>query len=74
MTTSENAELAGKLRQMADLIAAQKADGFRVTAYRRAAATLETLATPVSELLAAEGPPGLVALPAIGRAAHDSDR
>ena len=67
MTTSQNAELAAKLRQMADLLAVQQADGFRVTAYRRAAATLERLATPVSELLAAEGSPGLVALPAIGR-------
>ena len=67
MTTSENAELAGKLRQMADLIAGQHADGFLVTAYRRAAATLETLSAPVSEILAAEGLPGLVALPAIGR-------
>jgi DNA polymerase (family X) len=67
MTTSENAGLAAKLRQMADLLAVQQADGFRVTAYRRAAATLETLSAPVSELLAAEGPPGLVALPTIGR-------
>lgn len=67
MTVSENVELAAKLRQMADLLAAQQADGFRVAAYRRAAATLDTLATPAHELLVAEGAAGLVALPAIGR-------
>ena len=67
MTVLENADLAAKLRQMADLLAAQQADGFRVAAYRRAAATLDTLATPAHELLVAEGAAGLVALPAIGR-------
>lgn len=67
MTVSENTELAAKLRQMADLLAAQQADGFRVAAYWRAAATLDRLATPVHELLAAEGTAGLVTLPAIGR-------
>jgi DNA polymerase (family X) len=67
MIVLENDELAVKLRQMADLLEAQEDDGFRVMAYRRAAATLESLTTPVRELLATEGPAGLVALPAIGR-------
>ncbi len=67
MTTSENAELANRLRQMAELLSVQQADGFRVSAYRRAADTLESLSTPVSELLATKGTSGLVELPAIGR-------
>lgn len=67
MAVPQNTELAAKLRQMADLLEVQHENGFRVTAYRRAAATLDELATPVNEILAAEGPAGLVALPAIGR-------
>lgn len=67
MIIQENIELATKLRQMADLLAAQRADGFRIAAYRRAAETIDTLETPVAELLARDGPSGLVALPAIGR-------
>lgn len=66
MTTSEHAELAPMLRQMADLLTAQQADGFRVAADRRATATLDTLKTPVSEKLTTVGVFGLVALPAIG--------
>ncbi len=63
----ENALLAAKLREMADLLDAQSDDGFRVRAYRRAAGTLESLDRPVRDLLADAGLDGLVALPGIGR-------
>ena len=65
-TRTENADLAGKLREMADLLAAQQADGFRIAAYRRAAAKLEEIDQPVSEILAEGGPEALIALPTIG--------
>lgn len=65
--STENAELAGKLREMADLLAAQQADGFRIAAYRRAADQLEDTDQPVSEILAEGGPEALIALPTIGR-------
>lgn len=64
---SSNAAIAGKLRQMADVLEQQQADGYRIAAYRRAAATLEDLETPVESLIHDQGLPGLVALPAIGR-------
>ena len=63
----ENADLALKFREMADLLAAQEADRFRIAAFRRAAATLDELDKSVSEILAEGGTPALVALPGIGR-------
>ena len=62
-----NVSLAAKLREMADLLSAQNADGFRVAAYRRAAETLDHLATPVTDIIDKEGLEGLIRLPAIGR-------
>ena len=61
-TRTENADLAGKLREMADLLAAQQADGFRIAANRRAAAKLEEIDQPVSEILAEVGPEALLSL------------
>lgn len=63
----QNVACATRLREMADLLAAQEADGFRVLAYRRAADTVETLATPVEEVLSTQGIDGLDALPGIGK-------
>lgn len=63
----ENAALSAKLREYAELLAQQDADGFRVSAYRRAADVVATLSRPVSEILKAEGREGLIALPSIGR-------
>ena len=62
----ENRRLAAKLSEYADLLEQQVANPFRVLAYRKAAASLEGLATPVSEILAAHGRQGLDDLPAIG--------
>jgi hypothetical protein len=65
-TTETNAPLAARLREYADLLEQQDADGFRVVAYRRAADTLDALDQPAAEIFAAQGRAGLDALPAIG--------
>lgn len=62
----QNVALAAKLRELADLLTAQGADGFRFAAYRRAADVVEALDSPVSETFAAKGRQGLVTLPGIG--------
>ena len=64
---SSNVAIAAKLREMADVLEQQQADSFRIAAYRRAAETLESLATPLESLLREKGLSGLVALPGIGR-------
>ena len=65
-TADLNAPLAARLREYADLLEQQDADGFRVAAYRRAAETLDVLDRPAGEIFAAQGRAGLDALPAIG--------
>lgn len=67
LDSETNETIALKLREMADLLEAQEADGFRVSAYRRAADTVARLEEPIEDILAREGQAGLVALPAIGR-------
>ncbi|MEW5964591.1 MAG: helix-hairpin-helix domain-containing protein [Pseudomonadota bacterium] len=62
-----NVAIAAKLREMADVLEQQQADGFRVAAYRRAAGTIEDLATPVESLLNDKDPTALIELPGIGR-------
>jgi putative hydrolase len=66
MPHDRNSKIADRLRLMADLREQQGDNGFRVSAYRRAAATLDSLDEPVDEILAREGRAGLVALPNIG--------
>lgn len=61
-----NSALAARLREYADLLEQQDADGFRIAAYRRAAETLDALDQPAIEVFAAQGRAGLDALPAIG--------
>lgn len=61
-----NASIAAKLRDMADVLGQQEASAFRVSAYRRAAATLDTLPEGVDIILAREGREGLKALPGVG--------
>jgi predicted flap endonuclease-1-like 5' DNA nuclease len=61
-----NDTLAANLREYADLLAQQEADGFRTSAYRRAAETIAALERPVSRIFATEGRDGLMALPGIG--------
>jgi hypothetical protein len=61
-----NADVAAKLREAADLLARQGANPFRVAAYRRAAESIAELSRGVDDLLRAEGPAGLDALPHVG--------
>jgi putative hydrolase len=67
MADAINETIAGKLREMADLLEQQQADGFRISAYRRAAATVESLASSIGDIARVDGIDGLMALPAIGR-------
>lgn len=62
-----NAELSGRLNELADLLELQNANTFRVRAYRTAAATLAALKEQAHEVLVREGTAGLMQLPGIGR-------
>jgi DNA polymerase/3'-5' exonuclease PolX len=62
-----NIRIAGRLRQMADLLEHQGEAGFRSRAYRNAAPVVEGLGRPVDEILSEEGREALVALPSIGQ-------
>jgi DNA polymerase (family X) len=64
---SINAQCADRLRQAADLLEAQRANPFRVAAYRKAAATVLGLPEDVAAIVDRHGLPGLEALPNIGR-------
>jgi putative hydrolase len=54
------------MREVADLLAQQGANPFRVTAYRRAADTIVDLQRDVGDIVAKDGRDGLIALPNIG--------
>ncbi len=62
-----NRVIATNLREMADLLEQQDADGFRVMAYRHAADTISKLERPLNSILAQSGIKGLIALPTIGQ-------
>jgi hypothetical protein len=64
---SPNTIVAERLREGADLLEQQKANPFRVSAYRRAAGAIAALPGDLPELLSAEGPAGLIAIPGIGK-------
>jgi hypothetical protein len=66
MPERQNDDVAGRLDEVARLLAAQGANRFRVGAYDRAANTVRRLARPVSEVLEREGIQGLQKLPGIG--------
>jgi len=61
-----NIRIADRLREMAELLEQQGEEGFRSSAYRRAAPVVEGLGRPLDQILAEDGRDGLVALPAIG--------
>ena len=61
-----NATVAEALRDMAVLLQAQGDNAFRVSAYRRAAHTVDRLDRPLEAIYRAAGLPGLDALPAVG--------
>lgn len=62
-----NQRAASRLLECAELLQQQKANPFRVNAYRRAAETLQALGTDVRRILEEKGVEGLVELPGIGR-------
>ncbi len=62
----ENREIARHLDEVADLLAVQAENPFRVAAYRRAAATLRGLDRRAEEVLRAQGRAGLTRLVGIG--------
>jgi len=64
---SINAHCADRLREAADLLEAQRANPFRVSAYRKAATTVLDLPEDVAGIAARDGLPGLEALPNVGR-------
>ena len=64
---TENQRCAERLREAADLLEAQGANPFRVSAYRRAADTVRDLREDLATLIEREGQAGLEALPGIGR-------
>jgi len=61
-----NAQVASRLDELASVLTSQRANPFRVRAYRQAAERLRNLDRPVSEILSAEGVEGLERLPDIG--------
>jgi len=62
----DNRTIARRLREYARYLDRQGDNLFRVRAYRRAAAMVEGLAHPISELLKEGGRERLQALPGIG--------
>jgi Holliday junction resolvasome RuvABC DNA-binding subunit len=67
MAGSINARCADRLREAADLLEAQGANPFRVSAYRKAANTVLDLPEDLAARVDRDGLPGLEALPNIGR-------
>lgn len=64
---SENELIASRLDEVAQLLAEQGANPFRVGAYRNAAQSLRALRQPVEQILKEEGPDGLMQVPGVGR-------
>ena len=60
-------QIADRLDEAAQLLEAQKADRFRVRAYRNGAATVRGLAEDPAQILARAGLKGLIDLPNIGQ-------
>ena len=63
----ENRSIAAQLREAADLLQAQGASPYRVSAYRNAAETVARLDAPLRAMFDARGTQALEALPHIGR-------
>lgn len=66
MPIALNEDIAGRLDEVAGILAEQGANRFRVQAYHQAAEVLRGLAKPVSEIFAEEGLAGLERLPGVG--------
>ena len=63
---SLNSLVASRLDEVAQILEQQRANVFRVGAYRRAAAMLRGLQEPIDQIVKNEGLPGLEKLPGIG--------
>ena len=61
-----NADIAGTLEHVADLLEVEHKNAFRVRSYRNAAATIRDLDAPVTSLLRENGPARLKGLPGVG--------
>ena len=61
-----NEDVVKNLREIASLLETQKANHYRVNAFRRAANTIESLSESVKELIDKQGIAGLTVLPGIG--------
>ena len=79
----DNATLAANLREFADVLTQHEADGFRISADRRAADVVASLTQPVGEILKTSGREGLRpqldgnnsgARPALGQYIHSVAR
>jgi hypothetical protein len=62
-----NEEIAATLERVADLLEVQRASGWRVRAYRNAAASVRAAPEPLFRVAEREGSAGLERLPAVGR-------
>lgn len=67
MDASLNQQVARKLDEAAELLTQQGANPFRVSAYRKAANTVEQLDRSVADVLDREGLAGLIEIPTIGK-------
>jgi len=74
MSHSVNDDIAGRLEEVARILAEQGANRFRVQAYHRAATTLREMSRPVSEIFAEKGLAGLEDLPSVGESIARSIR
>lgn len=61
-----NTEIAARLEEVAQILAGQNANPYRLAAYRAAARTLRSWPQPISEVVNQEGVAGLRKLPGIG--------
>jgi putative hydrolase len=63
---SENPIIAERLREIAALLEQQRANPYRIAAYRKAADTVDSMPQQLSVLFRTRGLDGLAALPAVG--------
>ena len=63
---SQNEGIAARLREAADILQAQRANPFRIRAYRQAADRVASLEVQVGDVLASQGLEGLLAVPGVG--------
>jgi len=65
-TSLENGEIASRLEELADVLAAQRGNPYRIEAYRRAGRTVRAWPVSIVQLVHERGLEGLRGLPGIG--------